>query len=162
MRLNRDKRYDPEKAEKRATKLSKKSRVHLKFNDEVWAEIDAMLVEDFSPEQIAGREKLEGWATLCVPSIYRHVKGKSELEKHLRHNNRMSGFCILEPLRTKDADDLAVTIIAAFEPYKEYLHMVTSDNGKEFAGHPRMAEELKFDYFFAHPYHSWERGPTRT
>lgn len=33
------KRYDPEKAEKRATRLAKKSHVHLKFNDEVWAEV---------------------------------------------------------------------------------------------------------------------------
>jgi hypothetical protein len=32
------KRYDPEKAERRATKLSKKSHVHLKFGDEIWRE----------------------------------------------------------------------------------------------------------------------------
>lgn len=208
------KRYDPEKAEKRATRLAKKSHVHLKFNDEVWTEIDSMILEDLSPEQIAGRGKLEGKAMPSVPSIYRHVKGNPGLGKHLRHNkkyrgrspakdgrgsirnqrsvddrpaivdektrfgdfeidlingarhkgnvftanDRMSGFCILEPLRTKDADDLAETMIAAFEPYKEYLHTVTSDNGKEFAGHLRMAEELKIDYFFAHPYRSWERG----
>ena len=31
-------------------------------------------------------------------------------------------------------------------------------NGKEFAERPRMAGELEVDYFFAHPYRSWERG----
>lgn len=116
------------------------------------------------------------------PSIYRHIGGNSEFEKHLRHGNkkyrqrspakdgcgsikdqrmvddRMSNFCILEPLQTRDADDLAETMVAAFEPYKELLHTVTSDNGKEFAEHARMAEKLEVDYFFAHPYHSWERG----
>ena len=73
-------------------------------------------------------------------------------------NDRMSNFCILEPLQTRDADDLAETMIAAFEPYKKFLHTVTSDNGKEFAEHARIAEKLEVDYFFAHPYHSWERG----
>ncbi len=73
-------------------------------------------------------------------------------------DDRMSNFCILEPLQTRDADDLAETMVAAFEPYKELLHTVTSDNGKEFAEHARIAKKLEVDYFFAHPYHSWERG----
>ena len=33
-----------------------------------------------------------------------------------------------------------------------------SRNGKEFTGHEELAENLSIDYFFAHPYHSWERG----
>ena len=32
-----------------------------------------------------------------------------------------------------------------------------SDNGKEFAGHVRVAKAIKADFFFAHPYHSWKR-----
>jgi transposase, IS30 family len=35
---------------------------------------------------------------------------------------------------------------------------LTSDNGKEFANHERVAEVLKLDYYFAHPFSSWERG----
>lgn len=35
---------------------------------------------------------------------------------------------------------------------------MTFDNGKEFAGHENMAKELKMAVYFAHPYHSWERG----
>jgi len=38
------------------------------------------------------------------------------------------------------------------------LHTLTSDNGKEFAWHKKIAETLKADFYFAHPYHSWERG----
>ncbi len=34
----------------------------------------------------------------------------------------------------------------------------TADNGKEFAGHARVAEALGAGFFFARPYHSWERG----
>jgi hypothetical protein len=32
------------------------------------------------------------------------------------------------------------------------------DNGKEFAYHQTIAERLDAQGYFAHPYHSWERG----
>jgi len=34
----------------------------------------------------------------------------------------------------------------------------TFDNGREFAGHEKIAALLKMDVYFAHPYASWERG----
>jgi len=34
----------------------------------------------------------------------------------------------------------------------------TLDNGKEFAAHERIAQAIKADVYFAHPYSSWERG----
>jgi IS30 family transposase len=38
------------------------------------------------------------------------------------------------------------------------MYTITSDNGKEFANHREIVEELNIEYFFAKPYHSWERG----
>jgi IS30 family transposase len=38
------------------------------------------------------------------------------------------------------------------------LHIYTSDNGKEFASHESIVERLGGDFYFAKPYHSWERG----
>lgn len=35
---------------------------------------------------------------------------------------------------------------------------ITSDNGREFAHHQRIAQQLRADFYFAHPYSSWERG----
>jgi IS30 family transposase len=35
---------------------------------------------------------------------------------------------------------------------------ITSDNGKEFANHEQIAKRLKCDFYFAHPYSSYERG----
>jgi IS30 family transposase len=35
---------------------------------------------------------------------------------------------------------------------------ITSDNGREFAGHQQIGQRLKAAFYFAHPYHSWERG----
>lgn len=35
---------------------------------------------------------------------------------------------------------------------------MTSDNGKEFANHEAIAYHLGADFYFAHPYASYERG----
>jgi IS30 family transposase len=35
---------------------------------------------------------------------------------------------------------------------------IISDNGSEFYEHKRIAKYLDANYFFAHPYSSWERG----
>ena len=35
---------------------------------------------------------------------------------------------------------------------------VSSDNGKEFAKHSQIAAALNINFYFAKPYHSWQRG----
>lgn len=44
------------------------------------------------------------------------------------------------------------------KPYKDLVHTLTSDNGKEFAEHEKIAKVLQAKFYFAHPYSSWERG----
>ena len=34
---------------------------------------------------------------------------------------------------------------------------MTSDHGREFAGHEAI-KQLQADFYFSHPYGSWERG----
>ena len=46
----------------------------------------------------------------------------------------------------------------ALLPYKDKIHTITADNGKEFARHKEIAKGLDAEFYFAHPYHSWERG----
>ena len=43
-------------------------------------------------------------------------------------------------------------------PYKSHVLTITVDNGKEFAMHKTIAQQLEADVYFAHPYSSWERG----
>ena len=38
------------------------------------------------------------------------------------------------------------------------VHTITADNGKEFADHSRVAKVLEAQFFFAKPYHYWQRG----
>jgi IS30 family transposase len=42
-----------------------------------------------------------------------------------------------------------------------HLETITADNGKEFANHKQISATLDLDFFFAHPYASWERGTMR-
>ncbi len=47
---------------------------------------------------------------------------------------------------------------AALQPHADLVHTLTYDNGKEFAYHQTVAKGLDAQGYFAHPYHSWERG----
>jgi IS30 family transposase len=56
------------------------------------------------------------------------------------------------------ADETANVIIERLKPIELHTYTITSDNGKEFAKHESIAEALAIDFYFAQPYHSWERG----
>jgi IS30 family transposase len=43
-------------------------------------------------------------------------------------------------------------------PGEEARNTLTLDNGKEFAAHAGLSQALCIDMYFAHPYHSRERG----
>ncbi|MCL5798975.1 MAG: hypothetical protein M1574_02495 [Gammaproteobacteria bacterium] len=43
-------------------------------------------------------------------------------------------------------------------PFRDRMHMLTLDHGMEGAEHERIAQSLDAAVYFAHPYHSWERG----
>ncbi|KAG6559573.1 hypothetical protein RHABOEDO_001031 [Candidatus Rhabdochlamydia oedothoracis] len=44
------------------------------------------------------------------------------------------------------------------ENTKDFVRTLTADNEKEFAYHQMVNFELETDFYFATPYHSWERG----
>ena len=58
----------------------------------------------------------------------------------------------------KSAQEVERTSINLLDSIKEKVHTVTFDNGKEFAKHESIAKNLDAQFFFAHPYASWERG----
>jgi len=58
----------------------------------------------------------------------------------------------------KKAHIVANEIVRLLGKYKKKVHTITTDNGVEFARHQIVAKKLKCDYYFCHPYSSWERG----
>lgn len=73
-------------------------------------------------------------------------------------NERRSGINLAVPVSNKSAALVRAAIIKALTPYRHWVHTITSDNGKEFAEHKQIAGALDCEFYFAHPYHSWERG----
>jgi len=59
---------------------------------------------------------------------------------------------------TKRANIVANEIVRLLGKYKRKVHTITTDNGLEFAAHKTVSKKLKCDYYFCHPYSSWERG----
>lgn len=71
---------------------------------------------------------------------------------------RKTGLTLIHKLERKTADAVSQAITRLLKPYCQMVHTITSDNGREFAGHETIAKQLKADFYFAHPYASWERG----
>lgn len=63
---------------------------------------------------------------------------------------------VLVPSATKEAVHNA--LVQRLKPYQNGVKTLTSDNGKEFADHEKTSIALEADFYFAKPYHSWERG----
>jgi len=72
--------------------------------------------------------------------------------------DRVSKFTLIKKVASKHAEIVSEAIILLLQPYLDKTLTITADNGKEFAGHETIKEQLKADVYFAHPYHSWERG----
>ena len=86
------------------------------------------------------------------------VIGKGHKRVLVTLTERYSKLNLIPHVKTKRAERVTQAIIHMLEPYTETLETITFDNGKEFAYHEVIKEELKVDTYFAHPYSSWERG----
>lgn len=72
--------------------------------------------------------------------------------------DRVSKFTVIAKVATKHADVVTAATIKNLSLYASVVHTITSDNGREFAGHEKIAKQLNTQFYFAHPYSSWERG----
>jgi len=72
--------------------------------------------------------------------------------------DRVSLLSIISIPTTKKADEVESEIIRILSPFKDKIQTITSDNGLEFSNHKNVSQYLDCDYYFCHPYSSWERG----
>ena len=222
LKRNSDKRngvYKAELAQRKAQERHKAKNKSIRFTAKVKSYVDEKIKEDWSPEEISGRAKLDGLAIVSHERIYQYIwqnkKEGGELYLHLRRqgkkyrkrgslkdtrgliknrvsiderpeivndknrfgdleidtiigknhkgalltiNDRFTSLVWIRKLEGKHAEPLTKKAIETLMPMKSMLHTTTGDNGKEFAGHEQIANELNLDFYFAHPYHSWERG----
>jgi len=107
---------------------------------------------EFRPAIVDTQERCGDWE---IDTII----GKDQKGAILTMTERKTGFLLMEKMRFgKKAEPLAKAVIRLLMGYKNTVHTITSDNGTEFAEHELIAKKLSADYYFAHPYSSWERG----
>jgi transposase, IS30 family len=71
---------------------------------------------------------------------------------------RVTKHTLSKVIKNKTAEAVTQATIELLEPYKEIVHTITADNGKEFSNHREIETALDTQVYFAHPYSSWERG----
>lgn len=86
------------------------------------------------------------------------VIGNNHKGAILTINDRATGMVKIELLETKTAEEVTAAALKSLKSWKHFMHTITTDNGREFAWHQTVSKKLNIEYFFAKPYHSWERG----
>lgn len=71
---------------------------------------------------------------------------------------RVSKYTLVVALEAKTAQQVEEKIVVALQKIQLPVYTITFDNGREFTNHQAIAQQLSIQVFFAHPYHSWERG----
>jgi IS30 family transposase len=103
------------------------------------------------PQIVADKTRLGDWELDSI--IGAHHKGAiTSMVERVSKLVRLALLATPSSAATKDA------IIAKLSPLKAHVHTLTSDNGKEFAAHKIISSALESEFYFATPYHSWERG----
>src|SRR5215210_6142096 len=216
MRRGRGERgYRPKQAQELAL-ARLQLRAQPRIQPQTWKQVEQLLGQQWSPEQISGRLKLEQKPSVSHERIYQHIyrdkrrggtlylnlrcrkqrrKRYGSYDRRGQLPNRRSiderPTIVEQKRRTGDweADTIIgrqhkgaivsiverkskLTRLAKVKQntaelvgqamraqlQKLPVHTITSDNGREFAQHQRISQQLKADFYFAHPYASWERG----
>jgi IS30 family transposase len=209
--------YRPQQAQRLADERQR-LHSHTLITEETWQRVEQLLREEWSPEQISGRLKLEGLQSVSVEWIYQYILkdkqaggdlyrslrcqkqrkkryGKTDTRGQIRNRTsiddrpaivdsrsrvgdwemdlvigqqggavlmtaveRKTRYCAIELSPDKKAESVKEAIIRGLSLTEVPVETLTYDNGKEFALHEEVSSQLDADAYFAHPYHSWERG----
>lgn len=103
------------------------------------------------PAIVEARERFGDWEADLVIGAGHH-------QALVTMNERTSRYTLIGKVDRKTAQAVSDNMITLLTPFSSWVHTLTTDNGKEFSQHERIAQSLDADFFFAHPYSSWERG----
>ena len=107
---------------------------------------------DQRPESANNRSRYGHWESDTV-------EGKKGTGYLVTHVERKTGFLIASYLPDKKSETLNVESVRAFSRIpSQLIRTLTTDNGKEFAGHESLEKRLECSIYFADPYSPWQRG----
>jgi IS30 family transposase len=106
---------------------------------------------DKRPTLVSQRERFGDWEGDLVIGAGQH-------QALVTRNERTSRYSLIAHVPFKTAQAASDAMISLLTPFAADAHTLTTNNGTEFTQHERIAKELDADFYFAHPYASWERG----
>ncbi len=86
------------------------------------------------------------------------IIGKQQKQAVVSIVERFSKKTILRKVSNRTANMVSTVTIESLKKISGTVLSITLDNGSEFAFHEKISQELNTDFYFAHPYSSWERG----
>jgi IS30 family transposase len=86
------------------------------------------------------------------------IIGKNHQGALVTLTERKSKLLLMQRVADKTAAGVEHAVTTLLSKVADHVHTITSDNGREFANHQAIARKLAADFYFAHPYSSWERG----
>lgn len=86
------------------------------------------------------------------------IIGKNHRGALISMVERKSLFTVIEPVKNRTSCHVRQKLVKRMKDYKNQIHTITFDNGREFAKHEKISSDLNAKIYFAHPYASWERG----
>ena len=102
-------------------------------------------------EIINKRQRLGDWE---VDSVI----GKMNQSSIVTIVERASRYTAIIKVNSKEADEVSQSIVNRMSTENVALYSMTGDNGTEFSEHKKISEALGVDFYFTHPYSSWEKG----
>lgn len=183
-----------------------------------WMEVEALIRQDYSPEQVSGRLRLEGGVRISHETIYRYIwrdkQAGGTLYQHLRgarkrrrkgygnydsrgrlagkrriedrpaeaegrteighwevdtvHGkgrgsiativDRKTGYVLIGKLKARTSAATIERLGKLMAKHPDRFLTITADNGCEFHAYRDLEDQTKVVFYFANPYHSWERG----
>lgn len=86
------------------------------------------------------------------------VMGKGSLDCIVTLLERKTGYLMIGKLKDRTTDSLNKKTKALIRRDPLSFKTITADNGTEFHRYQKIEESCDVRFYFANPYHSWERG----
>jgi IS30 family transposase len=103
------------------------------------------------PEVIDNRERIGDWEIDTV-------MGSSDQHCIVTMVDRKTGYLLIGKLKRRTVNELNTVTRRLIRKHEDKMLTITADNGTEFHGYSDLEEDTGVTFYFATPYHSWERG----
>lgn len=115
-------------------------------------EVDTRKSIEARPVSVEKRKQVGNWEGDTII-------GKEKTARILTHVERKTGYLLANLLYGVTAEKIRIESVEAFKNIPDYKKKtITYDRGTEFADWELTERELQTNIYFAHAYHSWERG----